>query len=582
MDMQQKPPGYYLNTFKRRKAQFIIPLSIVLVLTLLLVVLIPPTYRSSAIILIEHQDIPEDLVQSTITSYADERIQVISQRVLTNANLSKIIDKYDLYERERETETREEVFDSMREDDIGIKMISADVIDPRSGRPTQATIAFELKYENRSPLLAQQVANELVSLYLSENLKSRTKKAAEAVGFLTDEAGKLNAHIHKLEEKLAIFKEKNSGRLPELRDLNLQLLERTDRGLLDVDQKMRSLEESKIYLESELAKLSPSATLYSNTGERILTPYGRLKALETEYLSAQAIYTEDHPDIVKMKRELKALRAEVGSSAQSKEEIAKQLEGLQGELAVLHEKYGSNHPDIKKIENKIAGLEEGFKTATKSSEQTELVTADNPAYVELKARLDTVNADTSSLLVTRQQIHKKIKKYENYLIKTPQVEREYISLTREHEYAIAKYKDIIVKQASAKLAEELEKDSKGERFVLIEPPLQPEKPFKPNRLAIIMLGLILSIGSGIGTVLVFDSMDKTIRDTSVVSFITGFAPLSSIPYIVTDLEVAGRKKIMKYSLFGFAAALVASIVSINYLYKPLDVIWFIALRKLGL
>ena len=116
---------------------------------------------------------PQELVRSTVTSYADERVQVISKRVMTTETLLNIIRRYDLYPKDRAKETREALLGRMRKD-IGLKMISADVIDPRSGRPTSATIAFEVSYISRSPDLAAKVANELTTLYLNENSKPHT------------------------------------------------------------------------------------------------------------------------------------------------------------------------------------------------------------------------------------------------------------------------------------------------------------------------------------------------------------------------------------------------------------------------
>src|SRR6202012_2408507 len=125
---------------------------------------LPPHYRSAATILIEQQEMPQDLVRSTVTSYADQRVQVISKRVMTTETLLNIIRRYDLYPKERARETREALLNRMRKD-IGMRMISADVIDPRSGHPTSATIAFEVSYSSRSAEMAAKVANELTTLY---------------------------------------------------------------------------------------------------------------------------------------------------------------------------------------------------------------------------------------------------------------------------------------------------------------------------------------------------------------------------------------------------------------------------------
>jgi uncharacterized protein involved in exopolysaccharide biosynthesis len=182
--------GDYLAILNRRKKQFIIPAVIIFVICVLLAIGLPSVYQSKATILIEQQEIPTDLVRSTVTSYAGERIQVISQKVMTTENLSKIINNYDLYKRERKTTSMSILVDEMREE-INLEMISADVVDPRSGRPTSATIAFTLSFNNKSPRVSQKVTNELVSLFLNANLERRAKSAIETSGFLAAESKKL-------------------------------------------------------------------------------------------------------------------------------------------------------------------------------------------------------------------------------------------------------------------------------------------------------------------------------------------------------------------------------------------------------
>src|SRR5580700_7786647 len=171
-----------LMSYWRRRRIFWIVASVALAATIALAVVLPSTYRSMATILIEQQEIPQELVRSVITSFADQRVQVISQRVMTTQNLLSLIERYNLYPDIRQKEPREVLLAKMRKD-IGMHMISADVIDPRSGTPTHATIAFSVSYQSHSPDLALKVANELTSLYLNENLTSRTQLTAQTSSF---------------------------------------------------------------------------------------------------------------------------------------------------------------------------------------------------------------------------------------------------------------------------------------------------------------------------------------------------------------------------------------------------------------
>ena len=164
----------------------------VLVAAIAAAMLWPATYRSMGTILIEQQEVPLDFVRSAVTSYADERLEVISQRVMTSSNLLDIIEKHNLYADERGEMTREQLVERMRAN-VQRDMISADVIDPRGGGARKATIAFAVGFESDSPQVASRVANDLVTLYLQKNIETRKQLAAGTTSFLTEEAEKMRA-----------------------------------------------------------------------------------------------------------------------------------------------------------------------------------------------------------------------------------------------------------------------------------------------------------------------------------------------------------------------------------------------------
>jgi len=306
-----KTLGEYLQAFKRRKKQFLVPVIILSLLALIVAFALPAVYRSTSTVLIEQQEIPQDLVRTTISTYADQRIEVMQQKAMTTTNLMKIIDKFGLYQEDLQKKTREEVIDAMRED-IGMEPLSAEVVDPRTGRPGSATIAFSLYFDHTSPGIAQKVANELVSLYLNENLKTRSKNAEEASIFLLAESNRLGKKMTELEARLAEFKQGNVEKLPELVQFNIQLMDRTENELLDIERQIQAIKDRKIYLESELIQMRPNATLYSSSGERILGKESRLKTLQAELVSMSARYSSGHPDVLKMKKEIDALEKEMG------------------------------------------------------------------------------------------------------------------------------------------------------------------------------------------------------------------------------------------------------------------------------
>ncbi|MCF6252192.1 MAG: lipopolysaccharide biosynthesis protein [Methylococcaceae bacterium] len=568
----------YIQVLKRQKKQIIITSVIIFFIAVLVAIKLPAMYKSTATILIEQQEIPQELVRSTVTSYADQRIQVISQRVMSTENLKAVIEKFNLYVEDRKNLTSADVLDAMRED-IELDMVSADVIDPRSGRPTQATIAFNLSYASKSAKKAQQVANELVSLYLNENLKHRTQAASETTSFLAIEAGKLSSQISEIEKQLAEFKEKNAASLPELQQLNMQLMDRTDQQIIEIDRQINSLNERKLYLNAELAQLSPNLSTYSATGERIYGAEDRLKALQAEYVALTAKYASTHPDVIKMRREIAALEKEVGGI--DKTEIQTQLKNKNAELVALSQRYSVDHPDIKKLKQQVKQLEAELNKPT-TKKRFVSSRPDNPAYIQLQAQLNSVIADSSAMRNSKKRLLAKLENYETGLLNAPQVDREYKNLMRNYENATAKYQEVKAKQMEADMAQAMEKDRKGERFTLIEPPLFPEEPFKPNRKAIVFIGFILAMGMAFGFALLKAGLDRRIYGVKSLTALSGAPPLIVIPYIENDEDVQSKQGLKKRTIVIILVSVFAGVMLFHLLIMPLDVLWYAGLRKLGL
>jgi len=576
MEEEVKGLQDYVAMFKRNKNKMILIAAVLFLLTVIIAVKWPATYKSSAIILIEQQEIPQDLVRSTVTSYADQRIQVISQRVMSSANLKKIIKKYGLYQDEIKKEPISVVVEDMRED-IHLDMVSADVVDPVSGRPTQATIAFTLSFEHESPQKAQQVANELVNLYLDENLKRRNEVATQATSFLAMEAEKLSEQIDELEKEMADFKEKNATSLPELQQLNMNLMDRTDQQILDTDRQISSLNERILYLQAELAQIEPNMSIFSATGERIYGSADRLKSLQAEYLGLKARYSSNHPDVIKMKKEIEALEKEVGGI--DKTEIVAQLKDKRAELAALTKRYSPQHPDVKKLRQVVANLEKELKKPL--SKRVVKNKPDNPAYIQLLAQLNAAKSDLRAMKATKDKLMDKLDSFQEGLLKAPRVEREYQDLLRDYENATLKYREVKAKQMEAGMAQAMEQGRKAERFSLIEPPLLPDEPDKPNRKVIVLLGFILSIGAALAYALLKESMNPSIYGSKGMLAATGAYPLVVIPYIENEEDLEEAKKLKLKITLATIAAIIIIIVIFHFFVMPLDVLWYVLNRKIS-
>jgi uncharacterized protein involved in exopolysaccharide biosynthesis len=549
------------------------------VISALVAWLLPPVYESKATILVEEQDIPVDLVRSTITTVAWQRLQTINQRVMTRTNLLEIADKHGLYTNKRRRETTEEIVERVRKD-IKLEPISADVIDPRSGRPMPATIAFTVAYEYESPEVAQKVANELVSLYLNENVKTRTERATETFDFLTDETKKVEEQIKALNEKLAIFREKNIENLPDQMQLNRDFLQRTETELTNKIAEIRQIEAQIALFEGQLVGLSPMKERFTATGERMtLDPVARLRDRKSEYASALAKYSPDHPDVIRLAREIEGLEKEVGSSSDSREE-ARRLTNLRGELAAAQKKYSDDHPDVGRLKHEIAALE----TALRDTPEVEVATLkpDNEVYVQISSNIESRKVELRAAQSQRDELRRKLAYYEQRIAATPAAQREYSDLARDLDAAQVRYQNLKAKQLEAGIGQELEKERKGERFTLIEPPALPEQPIRPNRWAIMVLGLVLSLGGGFGYAAVAESMDSSVRSARGVTATFGIAPLSVIPYIENSEDIARRGRTRKQLMRAAIAAVVVVVLLIQFFWIPWDVLWFKGLRFLGM
>jgi len=532
----------YLAALRRYKGQIIAVAAVVAAISFIVAIALPPVFRSSATILVQEQEVPPDLVRSTITSFADERIQVISQQVMTRGVLLQLIDKYQLYQKYRGRATDEEILDRMRRD-IRLSTVNADISDRSSGRRVNATIAFKISYDAPDPQHAQQVANELVSLYLNENVKARQQSVAETTAFLAQEAERLAKQIAVIEASLAEFKRRNVGRLPDSSVINQQLSDRTDAEIQRVERETSLLQDRKRTLEVQLSLVRPNSPAAGGSTEHSSTPQERLRSLQAQYASISSKYRADHPDITRLKREIAALEAQIATQPKA-------------------------DPVAARAEEKNAAPEtvEG---------------PDNPAYIILAGQLESTKRDLAQLTALREDLRVKQRTYDARLQQIPEVEREFNELSRDYSNAQARYKEIKAKQMQAEGAMELEKDSKAERFSLGEPANLPSKPFSPDRPAIVMMGLVASFGSGLGLAFVRELFDRSVKSPQELARIARVPILTAIPYIETDFERMGKRRRTTLQFVAYLALGVLLLISVHLLVKPLPQVAASALHKIA-
>ncbi len=510
----------YIETVKRRKWSLILPACIVFLAAIIIALTLPSIYKSTSTVLIEEQDIPADFVMTTVTSYAEQRLQSIYQRIISFSKLLEIINRFNLYPDLKNRLTTEEIVEEMREDII-LEPISVETVDRRTGRSTVATIAFTLSFEGENPGTVQRVATTLVSLFLEENLRVRERQAKETSMFLESEMGKVKADLAKLEKKMAAFKEMHINELPDLLQVNMQSLNNIESNIERLNEQLRSLKEREGYLQTQLASLPTE-----------FEEEQRLAELKIQLVHLKSRFSDQYPDVIKTKAEIAELEKQQNNSPGKSDNPG----------------HSDNPPN-------------------------------NPAYITLAAQLSSTQADIISVKRQTRESNKMADMYRSRIANTPKVEEAYRAIFIERNNTQAKYDDLMRKHMEAKVAQGLEKEQKGERFTLIDPARLPEKPDKPNRLAIILIGLVLSIGAGVGWASFREFSDQSIRDSDSLALATSFPVLASIPEIIIEEDIQRKRRKRIIIIIALLLILIAGLIVFHYLIMDLNVFWAKLIRK---
>ena len=493
------------------------------------------------------------------------------------SNIMDVAEEFGLYtERELDRMTRTEIAEEFRAA-VSIKPISAEVVDPRSGVPSLAIIAFSLAFDGDSPAKVQKVTNELTTLYLNENLKERTEQTQSTADFLSAETEFLSQELTSLDKKIADFKEQNEGALPEQNQFNVSIVDRTELQINDLDIQLKELKKRKIRLEGELTQISPSAPTTLADGSVVLGDADRLRATQSQLRQYEAVYREDHPVLLRLKREEATLLQGL-SNHDAYNDILKQLQQQQDHLSALQAKYTEDHPQIITAQRTVDQLKASISMIGKADEAPR---PDNPAYLIVKTQLDLTDEEIRANTQKIETLIKKIERYEGYLSRAPQVEQVYQTLVRDYQNTYAKYQEIRSKMMSAELAKNLESEQKGERFTLIQPPELPVDPVSPNRVVLVLIGLVVGVGAGVGIVILLEALNNGVYSRADLLLLTGAAPLAVISYLETKEEASKHNLKRLYIVLGLILAGIIFLFLFHLFIKPLDVTWYILFRKLG-
>jgi protein tyrosine kinase modulator len=366
--------------------------------------------------------------------------------------------------------------------------------DDFSTSSSQRPVSFTLSFDDRNPEVAFNVTNDLISLFLDLSVKLQIMGATESADFLSQESQKLKATVDELDQKIAKYKHEHSNALPEQLTMRMAMMDRSQNDLLEVERDYRSTQD-------DLRALGVELNAANNGIGDGTSQLETLPALKAEYARLTAIYSDSYPDVKAIKRKIDAL-----------EKSGKTSSGM-----------GSNAPT-------------------------------SIAAYKIQAKIASDNARLQSLAQQKEILQRKIAANENAMIQTPGVEEGLAGLIRDRDTAEKKYAEIRNNQMNAQIAQNLVTDDKAARFSVLEPPLLPEKPYKPKRLKIAVLGFFLAMVSSVGSVLVLESVNKRVRGSEELTSVLGHRPMVVIPYFPSKEDEERRNHMIRTAVnLAFAA-----------------------------
>lgn len=286
-----------LDALRRRRWYLLVVMPAIALLATFLAFFLTPSYRASSTILLEPSSIPQELVQTTVTDYADEMIELVQRRVMTPDRLEELVKEIDPYPEESDWTLTEKADQVAR--DTALERVDAITL-----AVVRQSNAFTVHYNNVNPERAALIAQRISDLFLTYNRQTRSERAAGTYEFLAAQAKSMEERIAETETRLAQFRAEHIEALPETQVRNQAVAERAERDLVGYESQIRVAEDRQTALNLQLSKLSP--TLGTTTGN----PQTELATLQGQLAEARVRYTPDHPDVKRLQRQIESLMAQ--------------------------------------------------------------------------------------------------------------------------------------------------------------------------------------------------------------------------------------------------------------------------------
>jgi len=474
----------YVEILRRRWWVILIPTLVGCAGTFLVSLALANRYTSRTLVLVEQQKVPDNYVKSVVTGDIGQRLGTMQEQILSRTRLQQIIEKFDLFKAEKGNVAMEDLVDHLRKS-ISVNPIQSLVSTHEGDLP-----GFSISFTANDPRLAQQVCAEITSMFIAENLSLREQRAEGTTDFLKTQLDQAKRNLDEQDARLAEFKRKYIATLPGNEQTDMNMLASLASQLDAVTSELNRAQQDKAYTESLLAQQLASwqKSQVTSEGPHADTLEKQLADLQAQLISMESHYTADHPDVIKMKEDIAALKKKTeDNAAHAKDKSAPPLEPTDR----------SEPPEIQQLRFSIH---------------------QNEVLIHEKTR-------------EQARLKEQLSLYQSRVSMTPGVEQQYKELTRDYQTALQFYNELLTKKSQSEMATSLEHRQEGEQFRIMDPANLPEKPSFPNRLAFAGGGLAVGLALGIGLTLLVEFRDKSLRTENDVEQLLNLPVLATVPEI---------------------------------------------------
>ena len=498
---QRLTPHDILQMARRRAWLIVAPPVVLLFAALLYSSRVPNMYQADMLIAIDPQEVPDDFVRSTVTVGTDRRMNAIAVKVTSRTNLERMIAAHDLYPEIRDAASIQDVVALMR------NSISYQFEGPRDERigPT----AFHVRFMYADPIVAAEVTQELGSLFVEQNAQDRGALAEATNAFLETQLKEARDRLEEKEGKLEAFRQAHGHSLPSQTQANLQALQSKQlqvQALIESIARDRDRKQmiERLYRE---AAAEPAAALAAapggvGSGELVGSARQQLAAARARLASLEQRYTPDHPDIVRIKRQIADLEPQAAAEAKATEKQAANDTTL-GQIADP-----ARRERLRQMAVELESLDR--QTAFKESEERRLRTE----IAEYQQRIEAV----------------------------PGVESDWAALTRDYDTQQTAYKTLLGKSENARVAAALEQQQIGEKFRIVDAAQVPVRPMPSMRSQINLAGFGVGLALGLGLSFLLEIRNSSFRSEDEILTFLNLPVLATIPFVETGAEQARRRR----------------------------------------